>query len=65
MREINVGEDAIDVQDMNVTWQETTGDLKKFEIIRGDKDQELCELIYVGVTRLCRVFENTSMNQEK
>jgi len=65
IEDINVSEYPIDVCDISVTWQEPTGDLKKFEIIRGDKDQELFELIDVAVTRLCRVFENTSMNQEK
>ena len=65
IEEINVSEYPIDVHDINVTWQEPTGEFKKFEIIRGDNDQELFELIGVAVTRLCRALENTSMNQEK
>jgi len=62
---IHVSENPIDVREVDVTWQKSTGEYKKFEIIRGDKDQELFELIDVAVTRLCRVLENMSMNQEK
>lgn len=65
IEDINVSEYPIDVHNINVTWQESTGEFKKFEIIPGNKDQRLFELIYVAVTRLCRALENTSMNQEK
>ena len=65
IEDINVSEYPIDVHNINVTWEESTGEFKKFEIIPGNKDQGLFELIYVAVTRLCRALENTSMNQEK
>lgn len=62
---INVSEYPIDVSEFSVTWQDATGEYSKFEIIRGDKDQELFERIDVAVSHLYRLVENTTLSREK
>ncbi|QVV90500.1 acylphosphatase [Methanospirillum sp. J.3.6.1-F.2.7.3] len=62
---INVSEYPIDVRECNVTWHDAIGDYTKFEIIRGDKDQELFERIDVAGSLLYRVVENTTLSLEK
>jgi len=47
---INITHYPIAVTECNVTWQEATGGFKKFEIIRGDIQEEIFERIdYAGV----------------
>jgi len=46
---INITHYPIAVTECNVTWQEATGEFKKFEIIRGDIQEEIFERIdYAG-----------------
>ena len=50
IRRINITHYPIAVTECNVTWQEATGGFKKFEIIRGDIQEEIFERMdYAGV----------------
>lgn len=62
---INVSEYPIDVRECNVTWHDAIEDYKKIEIIRGDKDQELFEIIDIALSHLYRIVENTTLSLEK
>ena len=47
---INITHYPIAVTECNVTWQKATGEFKKFEIIRGDIQEEIFERIdYAGI----------------
>lgn len=62
---IQISEYPIDVRDLHVSWHHPTGEFTRFDIIRGDRDQELFERIDVAGTMLYKIMDKTSMSLEK
>jgi acylphosphatase len=56
LEEIQINEYPIDVRNFQVPWLDASGEFRRFEIIRGDKDQELFERIDVIGTLLYKNF---------
>ena len=65
LEDIQVSEYPIDVRSFHVTWYDASGEFRKFEIIRGDRDQELFERIDVAGTLLYKIMDNTSVSLQK
>jgi len=62
---IQVSNYPIDVTGFSVSWKEATGDYRRFEIIRGNKDDELFERVDMAGALLYQVAENTSLSLVK
>lgn len=59
---IQVSNYPIDVIEFSVSWKEATGEFRRFEIIRGNRDDELFERVDMAGALLYQVAENTSLS---
>lgn len=59
---IQVSNYPIDVTEFSVSWKEATREFRLFEIIRGNRDDELFERVDMAGALLYQVAENTSLS---